>query len=327
MAPDDYRCQILEWPLDEEGFVTGVRVVPDQRQMVHHTILFAVSAEQADVYRQYDAEDDGPGYSCFGGPRPTSAEGGLPEGVDIAELLAALQSGEASGGAGMNGSRWIGSWVPGTTAPLFPEGTGLRMGPGDLVIAQFHYNTLVADAAADQSSIEFATAPTVEREAFVLPFTDVGWVTGLPGLGGPMDIPADMEHVEHHTSSADSALLVNGARNALGLDEESDLLVHVVGHHMHQLGTWGKQAVRHADGTESCLVEIPDWDFSWQGSYHLQEPVLLGADDALELGCAWDNSASNQQVIDGVPLVPTDVEWGEGTTDEMCLATLYVTAP
>ena len=42
--------------------------------------------------------------------------------------------------------------------------------------------------------------------------------------------------------------------------------------------------------------------------------------------CSWDNSASNQQIIDGDILEPIDVQWGEGTTDEMCLGGFYVTS-
>jgi hypothetical protein len=53
--------------------------------------------------------------------------------------------------------------------------------------------------------------------------------------------------------------------------------------------------------------------------------VRVGPQDTLELRCAWDNSAENQPVVDGAPLSPTDVAWGEGSTDEMCLGILYVT--
>ena len=44
------------------------------------------------------------------------------------------------------------------------------------------------------------------------------------------------------------------------------------------------------------------------------------------MGCTWDNSASNQPIIDGVAKEPVDVAWGEGTSDEMCLGGFYATA-
>ncbi|MDI3289600.1 hypothetical protein [Polyangium sp. 15x6] len=38
-----------------------------------------------------------------------------------------------------------------------------------------------------------------------------------------------------------------------------------------------------------------------------------------------DHTAENQPVVDGVKMPPKDVPWGEGTTDEMCLGTFYLT--
>jgi hypothetical protein len=72
-------------------------------------------------------------------------------------------------------------------------------------------------------------------------------------------------------------------------------------------------------------VGIPAWDFSWQGAYPLEAPVVLAPSDELFLSCTWDNSAENQPIVDGEVGAPRDVSWGEGTSDEMCLSTLYVT--
>jgi len=91
--------------------------------------------------------------------------------------------------------------------------------------------------------------------------------------------------------------------------------------HMHNLGTEIKAVLVRANGERECLLDIRDWDFSWQQSYRF----LPGADvtvqpgDALELTCVYDNSLANQPVINGVQQAPRDVKWGEGTTDEMCL--------
>ena len=57
-------------------------------------------------------------------------------------------------------------------------------------------------------------------------------------------------------------------------------------------------------------------------------PVIgLDADDTLWMECTWDNSASNQPIVDGEVQEPVDVAWGEGTSDEMCLSGFYVTGP
>ena len=53
--------------------------------------------------------------------------------------------------------------------------------------------------------------------------------------------------------------------------------------------------------------------------------MIAVAGDTVRLSCTYDNSAASQPVVNGVPLVPTDLVWGEKTTDEMCLNYFYVT--
>lgn len=289
-APDDYRCFAVEWPLDKPAFVTGVAVEPDQRDLVHHLIAFHAGPEEAESYRALDSLDEGPGYDCFGGP-----------------------AGE-SGGIAMQ----LASWAPGGVERSFPAGTGIAMEPGSVVILQLHYNVDDRAAAADQTTVGFVTADAVERPAAVQLVTDPLWM-----MPGGMAIPAG-ESVTH-SSDIDlglfSALL--GLNDLVGLAPGDPIQLHSVGLHMHELGVSGRVSLQHEDGSETCLLDIPAWDFAWQGSYTLAQPITYAAGDRLRLRCTWDNSAPNQ--TGGSP--PIDVEWGEGTGDEMCLTGLYMTAP
>ena len=70
----------------------------------------------------------------------------------------------------------------------------------------------------------------------------------------------------------------------------------------------------YADGTTECMLDVPRWDFHWQGAYVLQNKTTFNPGDKMYLECHWDNSAGT-----------TDVNWGEGTGDEMCLTGFYVT--
>lgn len=65
---------------------------------------------------------------------------------------------------------------------------------------------------------------------------------------------------------------------------------------------------------EACLAEVPRWDFDWQQLYLLEEPRYLFPDEVIEVTCTFDTT-------DDV----TEVTWGEGTGDEMCLVGLLVT--
>lgn len=343
--PDDYRCQLIDWPATETRYVTGLQVVPDQRSIVHHSIVFVVGPELADEYRAFDAAEEGPGYTCYGGPSPNTGESGMGD-VDLPALLAALaaqgltladvQAGrisieqlealqQAVGGTGISSFGTIGSWVPGAPPALYPEGTGILVEPGSLLVAQFHYNTLTAAPVADRSTIEIATTDRVEREGTNLPALDLGWVTD-GRMGEAMTIPAGVEHVEHATEVAFDSLFMGSARQTLNLPSDAPLQLHRAAHHMHELGTSQRTELRHADGSTSCVLDIEDWDFAWQGSYTLTQPLTVQQGDTLWMGCTWDNSAANQPVVDGEVREPADVAWGEGTADEMCLGSYYVTS-
>lgn len=82
--------------------------------------------------------------------------------------------------------------------------------------------------------------------------------------------------------------------------------------HMH---TMGRSALIETDS--QCQLYIPRWDFNWQQFYFTDSPtgIQLPAGTRPKFTCVWDN--------------PTDrtVRWGEGTTDEMCIAYFYVTSP
>ena len=263
---DDYRCFPIPWPLDDEAYVTGFVVNPDQADLVHHVIAYVAGAGYADALQAEEAEDGLPGYSCFGGP-------GVISQAD---------------------ADWLGAWAPGAVQGNFPNGVGIRMAPGSWVILQVHYNLLAGASVADQTSIDFQVEVEAERSGWIQPFANPAWV-----MTGGMDIPAQTQGVRHRF---DYTMLM-------------DLDIHSANLHMHRLGTRASMTLTKTDGTEDCLVQIDDWDFDWQRSYVFQDMKTLGVGDVWSLECEWDN--------------PTDenVDWGEGTGDEMCLGSVLMSLP
>jgi hypothetical protein len=289
MEPDDYRCFVVPW--DQGGYVTGFQVEPDQRSIVHHVIAFAAEPDQVAAVEAMDAAEEGPGYTCFGG-------------------------------AGIN-ARWVGSWAPGGEPTAYPEGSGVRLDAGSALVVQMHYNTSASGPVADRSAISFQLADEVERPLVNQPVTNPGWVLGWE----PMTIPAGDPEVTHSVElSLDGPLWAEQIAET-GVQPGEDIIVHAAGLHMHNLGVRGRLSILRSGGEDECMVEIPVWDFGWQGGYDFVEPVRISAGDRLRLECTWDNSAANQPVIDGERLEPIDVAWGEGTRDEMCLSVLAVTRP
>ncbi len=285
VRPDDYRCFPIPWPEDTAKYVTGLGVEPDQPQIVHHVIAYLASPGLKDAIDQKDAADDGPGYTCFGGPGVGTQSPTDPNSVT-----------------------WLGVWAPGGTGHDFPAGTGIKVEPGSTVILQVHYNTLYADPVPDQSSFTVKLDDQVAHPAFFVPYTNPAWLRG-----DNMLIPAGTADTTH-TFTFDIGSMLH-----------RDLVIRDVGFHMHTLGDTGRLWIERADGTEDCLLDIPRWNFDWQFMYRLQTPTVLHPGDKLGIECQWDNTADNQPVVDGQQLPPRDVAWGDGTTDEMCLGLFYVT--
>jgi hypothetical protein len=199
---------------------------------------------------------------------------------------------------------WLGAWVPGMASGDFPEGTGIKVEPGTRIVLQMHYNTASAGALPDLTTLELKIDDTVAKEAMILPITNPAW------LAGAMEIPAGQEDVQHSFTVAPSLIA-----RFLGGPVQGDMVVHGAALHMHTRGT---TATLRTDpkGADSCLLDIPRWDFHWQGMYFLEQPFVLPAGTPVELACHWDSRG-----------MKTDLNWGEGTGDEMCLGVLYVSQP
>lgn len=280
-SPDDYRCFVVDWPHDTEKFITGFGVEPGDPETVHHVIAFLAGPDQVAEAEQLDAAEEGPGYTCFGGP----------------------------GLANQQGIGWLGSWAPGGVPARYPAGTGIGVDPGSKVIIQVHYNTLIVEPRPDQTTVMVQTADNVEKEALWLPWANPTW------LNGSMKIPAGEADVMHQFEFDPTQFISNGQ----GVD------IWAAGLHQHLLGTSIRASIKHQDGNETCLADAPVWDFNWQTGVDFQEPARLSPGDRLRLECHWDNSMTNQPVVDGQRVTPGDRNWGEGTLDEMCLGLFYVT--
>lgn len=284
-SPDDYRCIPIAWPEDSAKYVTGFGVNPDQQEIVHHVIAYLAAPGLKDAIADKDAAEEGPGYTCFGGP-----------GVGTQDPTS------------QNATTWLGSWAPGGQGHDFPDGTGIEVKAGSTIILQVHYNTLTADPAPDQSEITVKLDDQVDKPALYVPWTNPMWLNG-----DSMLIPAGTSDTTH-SWGFDIASYVG-----------QSIVIHDVAFHMHTLGDQGRLWIEHDDGSEDCLLDIPRWDFDWQFGYRLAQTRTLSPGDKLNIECQWDNTAQNQPVVDGQKLPPRDVSWGDGTTDEMCLGLLYVT--
>jgi hypothetical protein len=281
LTPDDYRCFLVDWPEDEVRYVTGFGVSPGNKTSVHHVIAFIASPAQVAIYEGLDAAEEGPGYTCYGGP----------------------------GGPQDGGTGFMGAWAPGTPPSDLPAGTGIRMEPGSKLIVQVHYNTVSWDGEPDRTAIDVKVDPTVEHESQWAFFANPAWI-----YAGNMPIAAGDADATHSFAFDPTDYLYQGR----------SFYIHQAALHMHTRGTEATLDIVRGDGADSCLLDIPRWDFNWQYPYRFQEAALLNPGDQLRITCHWDNSRPNS--VGGRAEPPRDLNWGEGTNDEMCLGMVYVTA-
>jgi copper type II ascorbate-dependent monooxygenase-like protein len=290
--PDEYRCFMLDWPETEEKFITGIGVRPGKTELVHHVLVAAVAPEILDAYLQADEADPGPGFSCPGGPNPPN---------------------------GPQGSRGalIGGWAPGGEGRDLPAGTGIRIQPGSKLVMQLHYNTSSAPPSPDRSRLLLKLDGAVEHEAFLFPFTNPEWIRDKK-----MSIPqgeSDFVHIFGY-DALDFASRVSKQK----IRANAPISVYGAQLHMHQRGTRTVLTVEKGDKEQACLLEIPEWNFHWQGVHYLRQPVRVSPGDALRIECHWNNAGFTPHHGDPLPAV-SGLNWGEGTNDEMCVAFLYAT--
>jgi hypothetical protein len=286
-TPDDYRCFLIPWTPTTSVYVTGLGVRPGDPQIVHHAIAFIATPDQISQYQQLDSADPGPGWTCFGGP-----------------------------GLGAK-AEWLGAWAPGTLGSDFPAGTGVQVPVGSQIVLQVHYNTANTPPAPDQTSVDVEIADTVATPAAVVPFTNPSWVKGN------MEIPAGAPDTSYSFAldiTPYASLLSAGV-----LKDGVPLTVYSAGLHMHTRGTQIKTTIERADGGTDCMLDIPAWNFSWQGAYYFSAPKVVKPGDQISLECHWNNTAANQPYVNGMQVAPSTLNWGETTEDEMCLDILYLT--
>lgn len=216
-----------------------------------------------------------------------------------ARALEAAQGGPGAGyvsfgGPGFLPSGGLPGYAPGMPATVFPaDASGVLPKDVDVVMGM-HYHP-DGKIETDQSSIGlyFTDTPPVRVGSLV--------VMGVLNL----DIaPGEKAHLEQDTYT-------------LPVDVEA------IYEHMHLLGKTCKMWAELPDGTTRPLIQIADWDFSWQATYQLKRRLHLPHGTILHAEWTHDNSADNPHQFNHPPRRVTN---GENSTNEMggALINVYV---
>ena len=94
---------------------------------------------------------------------------------------------------------------------------------------------------------------------------------------------------------------------------EDEVMLHGLRPHMHYRGKYMRMGVIYPDGTKDEIINVPDYNFAWQPTYRLADPMLLPAGSRVMIEGAFDNSQYNL----GNPDPDAEVLGGAQSWDEM----------
>lgn len=173
-------------------------------------------------------------------------------------------------------------------AATYPDGAGMFVPKGSAVQMSLHYTTFGKE--------------TVDKTLLGLYFTD------------------DTPEYQYSTYA-----LSHGGRNIVippGAKEhkmsatyvfEDEIMLHGLRPHMHYRGKYMSFRVVYPDGGQDDILNVPDYNFAWQPTYRLSEPMLLPAGSRVIVEGAFDNSQYNL----GNPDPGATVRGGAQSWDEM----------
>jgi peroxiredoxin len=192
--------------------------------------------------------------------------------------------------AGLGGLQFAGV-VPGSRPLELPDGHGKRIPAGSRFLFQLHY-TPNGKAATDRTrmGLVFSRVPvTVESRAFALIDQRIDIPPGVP----------DATFTAKHTF-------------------REPIRLTALMPHMHLRGKSFRFELVRADGSSRILLDVPHYDFNWQHTYILAEPLPLVPGDTIRITAVYDNSADNP----ANPDPKKRVRWGDQTFEEMMVGYL-----
>jgi len=206
------------------------------------------------------------------------------------------------GGAGTSDAALIGAWVPGSQPFVLPKGFGIKIPARSNIIIQVHYPG-GAKGKSDQTLIKLQLTDQPLRETYLIPILN----HEISMTNGPLKIPANT------IKTFNQRFFVPLNFSVIG-----------VAPHMHLIGTSIKTWAVGPDQKEIPLINIPHWDFHWQGIYQFEKIIKIPAGSMLLSEATYDNTSANHH---NPNFPPKEVKVGEATTDEMMLTyflfTLY----
>jgi Copper type II ascorbate-dependent monooxygenase, C-terminal domain len=317
---DDYHCTLVDPHVTADSMITSSQFFPLSPE-VHHAILFLVPPNL--VSQAVAADQNGKGWQCFG-------ETVLPHfGQDIP-----LSKNSVSD------APWLSAWAPGRRLDVMPTGTAVTFPKGSLVIMQIHYNLLVGDQPV-RSKLVLNTVPasshlTPLRLDLLPAMPDIPCPAGVTGplcnrAAALVDIgqrfgksQVNFINILERTCGRSAVNPPSGNTTTCTWPSHRNVTIVRVTAHMHLIGRGMKVVLDPGTSKAKTLLDVTNYNFDNQRSYNLATPAKVSVGDTIQVTCTYDPKL-RQELPQLRKLPARFVTWGDGSSDEMCLALLQST--
>ncbi|AGA28981.1 redoxin domain-containing protein [Singulisphaera acidiphila] len=182
-------------------------------------------------------------------------------------------------------------FAPGDMPSVFPPGTAKKIPAGSDLVFQLHY-TPNGKIRTDRSKVGLTFAKTpVEHQARTVGVIQTRFI-----------IPAEADN--------------HPVRSSYKFPRDAHLLSFMP--HMHLRGKSFQYEATFPDGRKQMLLSVPAYDFGWQTSYNLAEPLAMPKGTRIDCLAHYDNSKGNPANPDSTKAVT----WGDQTFEEMMIGYL-----
>jgi hypothetical protein len=315
-ATDDYHCSLVNPHISKNSYVISSQFKPGSSE-VHHSVLALVPPSMTAQAIAANAATSGKGWTCFGAPALPGAS------------LAAFMS-----------TPFLSVWAPGHGADVLPNGTGISLPRGSLVIEQVHYNLLVGDKPVTNRLV----LHTVPMSTPLLPMQSQYLIAppNIPcpaGVTGPLcDYQASLNYLNQRFGS-NGVLMAKGIDLVCGENPDappvgdtatctwrvgSNGYIDRIQPHMHLLGVKFTMVLNPGTPQAKTIMNVPNYNFDYQKAYNVA-PIPVSRGEQIQVNCSYNPELAQElPVLRKAP--PHFVTFGDGSSDEMCVGVTWQTS-
>lgn len=156
-------------------------------------------------------------------------------------------------------------------ATEYPAGTGIKVPEGSALRMSIHY-TSFGQEAVDSTRVGLWLYDKGDEP-------DLEYHTYSVAANGPQNIQIPAGEMNHEMAASHVF--------------DQDIVLHGFRAHMHYRGRSMSARVIYPDNRSEDIINIPDYNFAWQPTYRMDEPMVIPAGSRVIVEGIFDNSQWN----------------------------------